>query len=229
MLVAAGLATEAGEDVAEKPIPFFFKPGTKSTSLGGNPRRSFASHLSFQLQIGGKPVLTDGSPARSHRITEREDKPQQKRESGGIIGPLGGGRENHAAARRVLRIGGNPKVRASVWHGIWGALDQQPHRKPRIGASDREPSDPRSCVCRPHSRSARKLPILRIGIAVLPRAKEVPIRTLNVSLVAVATVLASLALARQRHEERRSDTRPAPERAPAFRNINLDEIRNAGF
>lgn len=59
--------------------------------------------------------------------------------------------------------------------------------------------------------------------------REAPIRTLSVSLVAVAAILASLAFVRARHEDRRPIPQPGPETAHATAEIDLDGIRAAGF
>jgi methionine-rich copper-binding protein CopC len=57
----------------------------------------------------------------------------------------------------------------------------------------------------------------------------VNIRTLVVSLVAIAAIVASLAIARQRSEEHQPES-PAPTpRTPAAVDLNLDAIRSAGF
>jgi hypothetical protein len=41
--------------------------------------------------------------------------------------------------------------------------------------------------------------------------------------------MASLTIARQRHEERHPEPQPAPGRAPAPSSMNLDAIRTAGL
>jgi hypothetical protein len=62
-----------------------------------------------------------------------------------------------------------------------------------------------------------------------PLFREVPIRTLGVSLVAIAAIVASLAIVRQRSEETQPEP-PAPNpRTPAAVDLNLDAIRSAGF
>jgi hypothetical protein len=48
-----------------------------------------------------------------------------------------------------------------------------------------------------------------------------------VSLVAIAAIVASLTVVRNRQEERRSDENPALEPSPAA--VDLDGIRAAGF
>jgi len=59
-------------------------------------------------------------------------------------------------------------------------------------------------------------------------ATEVPIRALGVSLVAIAAIVASLTVVRQRQEERRTDDDTKTEPAtPAA--VDLDGIRAAGF
>lgn len=59
--------------------------------------------------------------------------------------------------------------------------------------------------------------------------REGLIRTLGIGLVAIAAVVASLTLVRQRNEGQRPEPQPAPDRAPAPPGLNLDEIRAAGF
>lgn len=57
-----------------------------------------------------------------------------------------------------------------------------------------------------------------------------PIRALGVSLVAIAAVVATLTVARQRSEERA--TQPEPDsagRVPAAPPLDLDAIRSAGM
>ena len=68
VLVAAGLAAESPEGIAEESIPFSFDPGTEPVCLGGNPRRDLAPHLAFELQIRGKPVLADRRPTGTRRL-----------------------------------------------------------------------------------------------------------------------------------------------------------------
>jgi hypothetical protein len=60
-----------------------------------------------------------------------------------------------------------------------------------------------------------------------PPAVEAPIRTLGVSLVAIAAVVASLTVVRQLQEqpERAKDKRP--EMSPAA--VDLDQLRSAGL
>ncbi len=59
--------------------------------------------------------------------------------------------------------------------------------------------------------------------------REVPIRTLGVSLVAIAAVVATLTVARQRSEERTAQPEPQPGRAPAANPLDLDALRSAGM
>jgi hypothetical protein len=47
--------------------------------------------------------------------------------------------------------------------------------------------------------------------------------------VAIAAVVASLTLARHRHEERQSEPQPEPGRVPTTPVPNLDDIRAAGL
>jgi hypothetical protein len=71
----------------------------------------------------------------------------------------------------------------------------------------------------------RKRPLDRATVVL--QTWEAPIRTLSVSLVAVAAIAASLLLTRSRDE---SDTRslvPAGENVPA--RLKLDAIREAGL
>ena len=60
-------------------------------------------------------------------------------------------------------------------------------------------------------------------------SQEEHIRTLGIGLVAVAAVMASLTIARQRSEMRRAEPQPTPGRAPALADMNLDAIRTAGL
>ncbi len=69
----------------------------------------------------------------------------------------------------------------------------------------------------------------RPGDALPPLATEEPIRALGVSLVAIAAIVASLTVVRQRQEERRTDDRVRPEPSPAAVDLDLDGIRAAGF
>lgn len=59
--------------------------------------------------------------------------------------------------------------------------------------------------------------------------REVPIRALGVSLVAIAAVVASLAIARHRQEGRPPEVEPLQDRSPAAVDLDLDDIRLAGF
>jgi|GEM_PF-6194148 len=60
-----------------------------------------------------------------------------------------------------------------------------------------------------------------------PPGREVSIRALNVSIVVVAAVVASLAVVRGRAEEPARTREKRPEPPPAA--IDLDQLRNAGF
>jgi hypothetical protein len=60
-----------------------------------------------------------------------------------------------------------------------------------------------------------------------PNPWEAPIRTLSVSLVAVAAIAASLLLTRSREERDINDIAPAGENAPV--RLKLDAIREAGL
>ena len=59
-------------------------------------------------------------------------------------------------------------------------------------------------------------------------SQEARIRTLGISLVAIAAVVVSMTIARQR-EERQPGQAPAPDRAPTPDGLNLDAIRSAGL
>jgi len=51
-----------------------------------------------------------------------------------------------------------------------------------------------------------------------------------VSLVAIAAIVATMTVARQRNEERRSDSAPPdPGREPVATKLNLDALRSAGL
>jgi len=58
---------------------------------------------------------------------------------------------------------------------------------------------------------------------------EGPIRTLGFGLIAIAALVASLTIVRQRNEERSEEPQPTPGRAPATPGLNLDAIRSAGL
>ena len=63
--------------------------------------------------------------------------------------------------------------------------------------------------------------------AVLLSRSEAPIRTLGVSLVAIAAVVASLTVARQLQEQ---PERPKDKRSEVFpAAVDLDQLRNAGL
>ena len=71
----------------------------------------------------------------------------------------------------------------------------------------------------------RRRPLERASAA--PDPWEAPIRTLSVSLVAVAAIAASLLLTRTRDERDVNDVPNAGENAPV--RLKLDAIREAGF
>jgi len=61
-----------------------------------------------------------------------------------------------------------------------------------------------------------------------PSRREALIRTLGVSLVAIAAIVASLAVVRQRQEEAQPpEGQKGPQISPA--QVNLDQLRAAGF
>jgi hypothetical protein len=60
-----------------------------------------------------------------------------------------------------------------------------------------------------------------------PSCREALIRTLSVSLVAVAAIVASLAVVRQRQEEPARGRERRAEPSPAA--VDLDQLRNAGL
>lgn len=82
-------------------------------------------------------------------------------------------------------------------------------------------------------RSARNLPVHPCGAppgcAVPPPPREAPIRTLGVSLIAVAAVVASLTIVRQRQEEPVRDKEKRPQHSPAAVDLDLERLRAAGF
>jgi hypothetical protein len=82
-------------------------------------------------------------------------------------------------------------------------------------------------------RPARKLPEPPCGAPVHapshPPPREAPIRTLGVSLIAIAAVVASLTIARQRQEEPARDKEKRPEHSPAAVDLDLERLRAAGF
>jgi hypothetical protein len=57
----------------------------------------------------------------------------------------------------------------------------------------------------------------------------VTIRTLGVSLVAIAAIVASLTIVKQRSEERQPEPEAPEPRTPAAVDLNLDAIRSAGL
>ena len=56
---------------------------------------------------------------------------------------------------------------------------------------------------------------------------EAPIRTLGVSLVAIAAIVASLTVVRQLQEQPERTKEKRPESSPAA--VDLDQLRNAGL
>jgi hypothetical protein len=60
-----------------------------------------------------------------------------------------------------------------------------------------------------------------------PHQQEAPIRTLGVSLVAIAAIVASLTVARQRQEQPERAKEKRPENSPAA--VDLDQLRTAGL
>ena len=58
---------------------------------------------------------------------------------------------------------------------------------------------------------------------------EGTIRTLSVGLMALAAMMVSFSVARQRSEPRREEIQPPAGRAYAPSPVNLDAIRSAGF
>ncbi len=62
-----------------------------------------------------------------------------------------------------------------------------------------------------------------------PPPREALIRTLGVSLVAIAAVVASLTIVRQRQEEPARDKEKRPESSPAAVDLDLERLRAAGF
>jgi hypothetical protein len=59
--------------------------------------------------------------------------------------------------------------------------------------------------------------------------QEAPIPTLKVGFIAIAAIIASLAVARQRQHEEHPKSRTGPDRPPATESLDLDEIRTAGL
>jgi hypothetical protein len=63
-----------------------------------------------------------------------------------------------------------------------------------------------------------------------PPPREALIRTLGVGLIAIAAIVASLAVARQRLEEPgASDLEKGPRIVPASARLDLDQLREAGM
>jgi hypothetical protein len=60
-----------------------------------------------------------------------------------------------------------------------------------------------------------------------PVIAEAPIRTLGVSLVAIAAIVASLTVVRQRQDQPERAKEKRPETSPAA--VDLDQLRNAGL
>jgi hypothetical protein len=56
-----------------------------------------------------------------------------------------------------------------------------------------------------------------------------PIRTLGVSLVAIAAIVVSLTVARQRSEQRQPEPKLGLDEPPAAVDFDLDDIRAAGL
>jgi hypothetical protein len=66
--------------------------------------------------------------------------------------------------------------------------------------------------------------------ALLPSStREALIRTLGVSLVAIAAIVASLTVARQRQEIPSRFREKRPEHSPAAVDLDLEQLRAAGF
>jgi hypothetical protein len=59
--------------------------------------------------------------------------------------------------------------------------------------------------------------------------REALIRTLGVSLVAIAAIVASLTVARQRQEVPSRFKEKRPEHSPAAVDLDLEQLRAAGF
>jgi hypothetical protein len=59
--------------------------------------------------------------------------------------------------------------------------------------------------------------------------REALIRTLGVSLVAIAAIVASLTVARQRQEVPSRFREKRPEHSPAAVDLDLEQLRAAGF
>ena len=59
--------------------------------------------------------------------------------------------------------------------------------------------------------------------------REALIRTLGVSLVAIAAIVASLTIVRQRQDEPVRDKGKRPEHSPAAVDLDLEQLRAAGF
>ena len=63
-----------------------------------------------------------------------------------------------------------------------------------------------------------------------PHIGEALIRTLGVSLIAIAAIVASLTVARQRQDlAHPSDEEKGPQPAPAAARLDLDQLRAAGM
>ncbi|HEU0055375.1 MAG TPA: hypothetical protein VFQ39_19440 [Longimicrobium sp.] len=67
------------------------------------------------------------------------------------------------------------------------------------------------------------------GASWIPPTREALIRTLGVSLVAIAAIVASLTIVRQRQDEPVRDKGKRPEHSPAAVDLDLEQLRAAGF
>lgn len=66
--------------------------------------------------------------------------------------------------------------------------------------------------------------------APLTPSREALIRTLGVSLIAIAAIVASLTVARQRQEEAHApEGEKRPQHSPTSSRLDLDELRAAGM
>ena len=84
-----------------------------------------------------------------------------------------------------------------------------------------------------NDRSARNLPV-REQVAPERRATNLQmgglIRTLGVSLIAIAAIVASLTVARQRQEEAPApEGEKRPQHSPTTSRLDLDQLRAAGM
>lgn len=63
-----------------------------------------------------------------------------------------------------------------------------------------------------------------------PSSREALIRTLGVSLIAIAAIVASLTVARQRQEEAPApEGEKRPQHSPTASRLDLDQLRAAGM